>query len=200
MSASCHTTIGTAGCPGGGATPRRAWTRRCDAWTPATERDGPPAADDVDVGMEDPRRGGRRGRRGGSRRGSLDVEVAALRDLVAILRERRDAIPEELTRHDADADADRRAARPSQMLSEPDAVLLPGRRALDRRRGWGDSGAQDVARGREHAEPRGFGDAPPAGRRGRGRRAWRCLIAVSPLVPRVLARLVLGAAGAPVLS
>ena len=76
-----------------------------------------PAADDVDVDEdedEDEDDGA-----GGEARGSLDVEVAALRDLVAILRERRDAIPEELTRHDGDDDADRRAAAAAtQMLSE----------------------------------------------------------------------------------
>ena len=72
-----------------------------------------PAADDVDEEEDDDEGAG------GEARGSLDVEVAALRDLVAILRERRDAIPEELTRHDGDDDADRRAAAAAtQMLSE----------------------------------------------------------------------------------
>ena len=140
-----------------------------------------PAADDVDVDEdedEDEDDGA-----GGEARGSLDVEVAALRDLVAVLRERRDAIPEELTRHDGDDDADRRAAAAAtQMLSERLTLsfyLDATERALAVAGGVAN-GAHETLReatkaaGLGRAGDEGGGDAPPAGTEGADAMAWRC--------------------------
>ncbi len=140
----------------------------------------PAAADDVDVDEdedEDEDEGA-----GGYDRGSLDVEVAALRDLVAILRERRDAIPEELTRHDGDDDGDRRAAAAAtQMLSERLTLsfyLDATERALAVAGGVAN-GAHETLREAAKAAGLGLGDegggdAPPAGTEGADAMAWRC--------------------------
>ena len=122
---------------------------------------------------------------GGVARGSLDVEVAALRELVAILRERRDAIPEELTRHDDESsDADRRAAAAAtQMLSERLTLsfyLDATERALAVASGV-VNGAHETLREATKAAGLGRagdegnpGDAPPAGTEGADAMAWRC--------------------------
>ena len=131
-------------------------------------------ADDVDEEDDDDEGAG------GEARGSLDVEVAALRDLVAILRERRDAIPEELTRHDGDDDADRRAAAAAtQMLSERLTLsfyLDATERALAIAAGVVNGSHETLREAVRAAElgGEGGGDAPPAGTEGADAMAWRC--------------------------
>ena len=132
-------------------------------------------ADDVDEEDDDDEGAG------GEARGSLDVEVAALRDLVAILRERRDAIPEELTRHDGDGDdADRRAAAAAtQMLSERLTLsfyLDATERALAIAAGVVNGSHETLREAVRAAElgGEGGGDAPPAGTEGADAMAWRC--------------------------
>ena len=132
-----------------------------------------PAADDVDEEEDDDEGAG-----GAAR--VLDVEVAALRDLVAILRERRDAIPEELTRHDGDDDADRRAAAAAtQMLSERLTLsfyLDATERALAIAAGVVNGSHETLREAVRAAElgGEGGGDAPPAGTEGADAMAWRC--------------------------
>ena len=113
--------------------------------------------------------------------GSLDVEVDALRDLVAILTERRDAIPEELTLEPrADQVADARAATCAvQMLSErmtlsfylaaTKRALAIGERVVD---GTHVSVKEAVAAELGEVVPE-IGDEPPAGVEGRQAMAWR---------------------------
>ena len=134
--------------------------------SPLIDDEDADGADDADMNVEG---------------GSLDVEVDALRDLVAILTERRDAIPEELTREPrADQVADARAATCAvQMLSErltlsfylaaTERALAIGERVVD---GTHVSVKEAVAAELGEVGPE-IGDEPPAGVEGRQAMAWR---------------------------